>query len=122
MPASASAVTKRMFGMRCPSPDWPRLAVHNAPLRRRARRSMHVSGKLTRHHLSTPYWLRENTRPGDYPLLTAVTGNGLNCEVFTIGVVGVTADLSGYAGLFNNVGFRLITIIRNRSYTNVFSC
>ena len=88
--------------MRCPSPEWPRLAIaaarRNAPLRRCALRSTHASGKLTRQHLSTAYRLRENTRPHDYPLLTAVTGNGLIGEAFTIGVVGLRADLSEMLG------------------------
>lgn len=73
-------------------------ARHNAPLRRRALRSGHGSGKLGRQHLSTAYWLWEKTRPGDYPLLTAVTGDGLNCEAFTIGVVDGRADLSEMLG------------------------
>ncbi|WP_332736526.1 hypothetical protein, partial [Flavihumibacter sp.] len=48
-----------------------------------------------RQHLFTAYRLRENPRPRDYPLLTAVTGNGLNCEALAIGIVGVRVDLSG---------------------------
>jgi hypothetical protein len=88
-----------MFGMRCTSPEWPRLAMpalrHDAPLRRRALSSTHASGELIRQHLFTPNRLRENTRSRDYARFTAFAGNGLIGEAFTIGVVGVRADLSG---------------------------
>jgi len=64
--------------MRCPSPEWPRLAIpaarHNA------------SGMLTRKHLSTPNRLRENARPGGYARFAAFAGNGLIGEAFTMGV------------------------------------
>ena len=84
--------------MSCTSPEWPRLAApasrHNVPLGRGALFSPHASGKLTRQRLSTPYQLRENTRSCDYPRLTAFVGNSLIGEAFTIGVVGLRADLS----------------------------
>ncbi len=67
---------------------------HNAPLRRRALLPTHASGKLTSHHLSTPYRLRENTRSREYLRFTAVVGNSLISRVFMKGVVGVRANLS----------------------------
>ena len=102
LPASTSAVAKRMFGMRCPSPEWPRLVTpatrHNAPLGHSALRSTHGSGKLTRQHLFTPNRLREKPRPSDYARFTAFAGKTLISKVFMRNVVGVRAGLSGMLG------------------------
>jgi hypothetical protein len=88
-----------MFGMRCTTPEWFRLAMpaawHNALLFRCALRSRHVSGKLPKQHLFTAYRLRENTRPGEYACFTAFAGKSLISKAFMINVVGVRADLSG---------------------------
>jgi hypothetical protein len=88
-----------MFGMRCTSPEWPRLAApaprHNAPLGRGALLSTYASGKLTTRRLSTPYRLLETSRPSDYACFTAFAGNSLIGEALAIGVVGLRADLSG---------------------------
>ena len=88
--------------MRCPSPEWPRLAIaaprHDTPLGRCALRSTPASGKLGRQHLSTAYRLRENPRTGDYARFTAFAGKTLIGKVSTVGVVGMRADLSGMLG------------------------
>jgi hypothetical protein len=100
--------------MRCTSAEWPRLVTpvprHNAPPHRGARLSPHASGKLARQHLSTAHRLRENTRSGDYLCFNAVAGNSLISTVFTVGVVGLDADLCGINYQRINEEFHLITV------------